>query len=153
MTLRRRVAVASLAISLLGLAGCSEIAPEGGFGLPTLSDADVRSVASARGTALTISAGTLRVESNGCFTFEDAEATDGRRAWIVWPDTAHQDGDEVVLGSGARLGSGDDLSGTATAVDLSDLPDGSSASSYFGSFGRFCDADTRGVIVFADIGS
>lgn len=148
-----RAAVTSLAISLLGLVGCSGMETEAGFGLPTLSDAEAKSVTSAHGSAPTIAVGTLTVESNGCFTLEGSDAADGRRAWIVWPDGAHQDGDVVVLGSGARVGSGNDLSGHATRVDLSDLPGGDSESSYFGSFGRFCGADANGVVVFADVRS
>lgn len=153
MTPTFRVAGTSLAILLLGLVGCSGTESEAGFGLPTLSHTEMQNVTSAPGSTLTTSLGTLRVESNGCFTFEESDAANGRRAWIVWPDTAHQDGSAVVLGSGARLGQGDRLSGHAMHVGLSELPDGSNESSYFGSFGRFCDADANGVVLFTDVGS
>lgn len=153
MTLTFRFAGTSLAVLLLGLVGCSGTEAEAGFGLPTLSHTEMQSAASAPGSTFTSSFGTLRVESNGCFTFEDSDEANGRRAWIVWPDTAHQDGSAVVLGSGVRLGQGDSLSGHATHVHLSDLPDGSNESSYFGSFGRFCDAGANGVVLFTDVHS
>jgi len=153
MTLTFRVAGAGLAISLIGLAGCSGTEPEAGFGLPTLSQTEMQRVASDRGSAFMTGSGTLRVESNGCFTFEESDTADGRRPWIVWPDTASHDGSTVVLGSGARLGQGDDFSGHAVHVDLTDLPDGSNESSYFGSFGRFCEADASGAVLFTDVES
>jgi hypothetical protein len=136
---------------LFGLAGCSATNAEAGFGLPTLDAKQMQSVATVGGSTAETTFGTLIVESNGCFTFEDSSGSEASRAWIIWPDTARQEGDEVVLGSGARLGDGDSLSGRVAYVELSALPEAGNESSYFGSFGRFCDADASGVLLFTDV--
>lgn len=151
MTLTTRVAGATFAMLLFGLVGCTATDSDAGFGLPTLDAEQMQNVVSAAGSTADTRVGTLTVESNGCFTFEDSARSGGSAAWIVWPDTAHQEGDEVVLGSGARLGHGDSLSGRAAYVGLSALPESSNESSYFGSFGRFCDADASGVVLFTDV--
>ena len=147
---RRAGAAVVVGIALAALCGCAS--DEAGFGLPVL-DADDAQAAIASGAAEQASlAGTLRVESNGCFTWSDASgAEDLDGAWIVWPAEARQDGDAVVLGSGARVGENDDIDVVGAAVELDDLPDGANHDSYFGSFGGFCDAGEHGVLVLTEV--
>lgn len=146
-----RVGFVSVVVLLSGLVGCSASDSEAGFGLPTLGADQLQSVRAAAGSTPQERVGTLTVESNGCFTFEDSEHSTDPRVWIVWPDTAHQDGDVVVLESGRRLAQGDSLSASAEYLDLADLPAAGDKTSYLGSFGRFCGADTTGVVVFTDV--
>jgi hypothetical protein len=142
-------AVVLVSVAVAALSGCAST--EAGFGLPVL-DADDAQAAIATGSAEPASqAGTLHVESNGCFTWMAASETDaGNGAWIVWPADARQDADVVVLGSGARVGEDDDLEVEGAVVALEDLPDGATPDSYFGSFGGFCDAGQRGVLVLTE---
>lgn len=124
------------------LAGCAaDPGSEAGFGLPTF-DPDP-------GVATTPIEGSLVVEANGCFTLDSDGFGDG--GWIVWPATARQDGADVVLDSGARLGDGDTLVGEGAVLALADLPAGGNPDSFFGSFGGFCDAGERGVVVLVEV--
>ena len=151
------VSIRSVSILLLGgavlisLTGCSS--SEAGFGLPVLDDAQAESVLAGADADVEPTSGNLAVESNGCFTWRSGsdDAAHADRAWIVWPDDARQDGAEVVLGSGARIGEGAALDVVGAVVALADLPDGNTDDSYFGSFGGFCGADERGVLVVRDI--
>jgi hypothetical protein len=135
------------ALGLVFLSGCTS--SEAGFGLPTL-DASGASAAVAEGDVEPGPvAGTLAVESNGCFTWSTGEAAD--RPWVVWPDDARQDGDGVILGSGERIVAGSELEGVGAKVELADLPGGSNPDSYFASFGTYCSADEAGVLVLTRI--
>ena len=136
------------ALVLMLLTGCSST--EAGFGLPVLDTSDAASVIAAGGTEPRRMSGTLALETNGCFTWRSEEGAE-ERPWIVWPDDARQDGDGVILGSGARIGDGDSLEVVGAVVALAVLPDGKSSSSYFGSFGPFCRADKTGALVLTDI--
>ncbi|BDV31048.1 hypothetical protein [Microbacterium terricola] len=138
------VALAAVIGVVFGLGGCAADDSEAGFGLPTLSPEESAGVLDAAGPAAVD--GALQVETNGCFMWRaDGAPEDG--AWIVWPEGARQDADVVVLSSGDRVGSGDGILGEGDLVTLSDLPSGADPDSYFGSFGAFCGADERGVIV------
>ncbi len=136
-------------VALAALAGCAST--EAGFGLPTLETADAEtaiSTGSAEPGSLT---GALHVESNGCFTWTAANDTDeADGAWIIWPAGGRQDGDAVVLGSGARVGEGGDLEAVGAVVALDDLPQGENHDSYYVSFGEYCGADERGVLVLTE---
>ena len=151
MTGHARVAALLVGVgALLMLGGCA--GSEAGFGLPTLDDQDAGSAIGASGSAAQPRSGHLLVESNGCFTWRADNATrpeDG--AWIVWPADARQDADVVVLGSGERIADGAALDAVGASVDLGDLPEGANADSYFGSFGGFCDAAERGVLVLTSV--
>lgn len=135
----------------IGLVGCSSADSEGGMELPTLAPATQSAVTHQSGATPEPLSGTLIVESSGCFTLDNSARTGGRRAWIVWPETARQDDDEVVLGSGRRIGQGARLNLAGAYVDLASLPDGDDPSSYFGSFGLYCSADDSGVIVLTRV--
>lgn len=145
---RTRVpATVALVIVAGALGGC---AAEAGMGLPTLTpgDRDTVLVQAPRGTASVT--GALSVAGNGCFHWaQPGSPADG--AWVVWPDDARQDGAEVVLDGGDRIGDGDGVRGEGGIVMLDDLPEGAEEQSYFGSFGRFCDADERGVLVLVTV--
>lgn len=133
---RRLLAVGVVAVMLVG---CSDTT--GGFGLPTESPAQP-----IPGTRTEL-AGTLHVESDGCFTWE---GTDGAHRWVVWPRGAGQDltdGARVRV-AGRVIGEGDAVAGSGMLADASVLPQWVDESSYFGSFGRFCGAGTRGIVVF-----
>lgn len=132
---------------LVALAGCAST--EAGFGLPTLSAATAAGILG--GSSPSTVHGTLRTASNGCFLWagEQGSAEDG--AWIVWPDAASEDADVVVLSGAERVRDGDALTAVGAVVRLADLPDGAEQSSYFGSFGRFCAADERGVLVLTEV--
>lgn len=135
-----------VAATMVLLSGCAS--DEGGFGLPTL-DAQDAEAAIASGAAVARSVtGALEVEANGCFTWTGDADEDG--TWIVWPADAEQDADVVVLGSGRRVADGDALDAVGAVVELDDLPDGTNPDSYFGSFGGFCDAAERGVLVLTE---
>jgi len=138
---RAVVPVVLAALALLP-AACS--GNEAGFGLPT-EPAD-ETLAAAR----TDLSGTLHVESDGCFTWQ---GEDGLHRWVVWPRGAGQDmsdGARVRVG-GRLLGEGDEVAGSGTLAEASVLPGWSDENSYFGSFGRFCDADVRGIVVFHEV--
>ncbi|MEU1970369.1 hypothetical protein ABZ477_01795 [Microbacterium sp. NPDC019599] len=145
----RPVAVLALAALVAVISGCSEAESEAGFGLPTLDSEEAAAVAQSAGVPAGSVGGALAVESNGCFTWRSDDEADG--AWLVWPDDARQDGDAVVLGEGARITDGARIAGSGAVVSLADLPDGANADSYFGSFGGFCDADSRGALVLLEV--
>jgi hypothetical protein len=127
-------------------AGCdAEDDTEGGFGLPVRSAAGEVDLATAPVT------GVLRVESDGCFTWEQEEQDGGGRAWVVWPDGAEQDGDRVLLVDGTPVRAGQRLSGTGAVVAAEAFADWANPDSYLGAFGRFCDAGERGVVVLDDV--
>lgn len=138
-----RVAVAAAAgVLLLALTACTSPDDLGGFGLPAQPPDEP-----VPGTRTDVR-GTLRVESNGCFTLE-SEA--GTRRWIVWPSGLESDGDVVRLGGSDAAGDGDELTGVGAEVDPSALPQWENPDSYFYSFGTFCDADALGVIVLDEV--
>lgn len=89
-------------------------------------------------------AGTLRVEGDGCFTWADGPA---EPRWVVWPPSATHDGARVRLGDGTLLGDGDRLEGAGFLGGAEVLPEWDVADSYFRTFGDFCGADERGVVV------
>ena len=154
MTHRRVVLIGAMPTVLVlaaGLAGCSQAESEAGYGLPTLASEAQSAVLAETGASRAAVSGTLVVEPNGCFSLEASDDAGARRAWVVWPDTARQDGDVVVLDSGARIGQGDHLDVSGAYVDLSSLPHGGEASSYFGSFGRYCDAEAVGVLLLTKV--
>ncbi len=143
-----------IAVMLSGCVGADPGSTEGGFGLPTL-DPDAASAALAAGgvEALPLS-GTLAVETNGCFTWDAADASSAEHgAWIVWPASAEQDADSIMLWSGEFVTAGDALAGVGGVVTLGDLPDGANPDSYLAQFGAFCGADERGVLVLVDLTS
>ncbi|WP_461472110.1 hypothetical protein [Microbacterium sp. HJ5] len=150
----RRSIVPVLAVVVAGLAlsacAADDSSTEGGFALPRLPAAEAASIAPDAAPV----DGALQVGPNGCFLFavpgDSAAAAHG--TWIVWPETAEQDGGEVVLAGGTRLGDGDAIVGSGEIVELAELPDGATSESYFGSFGRFCGADRRRVLVLTDLG-
>lgn len=146
---RRVLALAAVAAVVALSSGCSASDSEAGFGLPTLDPEEAASAAASAGSQEQSVNGALAVESNGCFTWRSDDDADG--AWLVWPDDASQDADVVVLGDGRRLTDGDPVAGSAVLVTLADLPDGGNSDSYFGSFGGFCDAGARGVLVVTEI--
>lgn len=133
---------------VLALAGCTS--SEAGFNLPTLSETDAAKFLDLYSEVPRSLAGSLTVESNGCFTW-NSDDPDSDGAWIVWPGDASQDDDEVVLGAGERVGDGDAMNVTAGTVPLEELPQGADQNSYFGSFGLYCEADERGVLMITDI--
>ncbi len=139
------VALFALALSFTGCA-TADTGTEAGFGLPRMTAQDV---ADAITVPAADRAGALDVASNGCFHWSSADDDDG--AWIVWPEDAEQDADVVVLGSGERIGADSALTGRGRIVELADLPAGGDPDSYFGSFGRFCGADSAGVLVLEDV--
>ena len=147
----RAMGVTVIVIAAAATVGCAQggADSEAGFGLPTLSAPDAAAVAAERSPV----EGALVVEANGCFTFAHPDGAAAGRAWIVWPDGSRQDGDEVVLASGVRVGAGAPLVGEGAVVALAQLPDGGSRDSYFGSFGRFCGADERGVLILTRVTS
>ena len=57
----------------------------------------------------------------------------------------------MLLGSRERVGDGDQLSVNASTVLLDELPSGDDPDSYFGSFGQFCGADQRGVLLVTEV--
>lgn len=135
------------------LAGCAgEANDEGGFGLPVLSAGSAQEVLTGARAMVQAREGVLSVQDDGCFTWAGAGDADG--AWIVWPESAQPDPDDgglVVLDGGASVGDGSKLTARGGLVDLGDLPDGANADGYFGSFGGFCGADERGVLVLLDV--
>ena len=145
---RRRSAVIGFLVVAISLAGCSS--DLAGFGLPRLSANDAASVFDVGGRTAALVTGALNVESNGCFTWESDDA-DSDGSWIVWPEDAAQDGGEVILGSRERVGDGDELRVNAGTVLLDEMPSGDDPDSYFGSFGRFCGADERRVLLLTEV--
>ncbi|GAA2980585.1 hypothetical protein GCM10010460_15260 [Microbacterium terrae] len=148
MSVRRALSIALAGLVVCATAtGCSDPGARAGFGLPTLDPPDAEEIA---GTAAEQLYGAVAVESNGCFTWRaDEPGSDPDGAWIVWPDGAHQDDDEVVLATG-EVGDGDPVAAIGAVVEVDDLPGGSNADSYFGSFARFCGADETGVLVLTE---
>ena len=123
---RRAGAAVLVGIALAAFCGCAS--DEAGFGLPVLDTDDAQAAIASGSSEPASLAGTLHVESNGCFTWSAAsEADDSDGAWIVWPAEARQDADVVVLGSGARVGENDDLEVVGAVVALDDLPDGATS--------------------------
>lgn len=142
-------------IALLAVTACggSLDSSEGGFGLGELSAEDTAEVFASAGVAPEPMNGQLRVQDNGCFTWSGEQA-DG--AWIVWPESAGLDGEnggQVMLDGGERVGDGSPLRGAGAVVALEDLPGGSNPDSYFASFGGYCGADAAGVVVFTEVAS
>jgi hypothetical protein len=151
--MRRAVPVlATVVVAASVLTGCGVSgSDEGGFGPGTLAQEDARSAFDSAGVAARALQGMLRVRDDGCFTWSGDE---GDGAWIVWPDTVESDADDggrVVLQDGAVVSDGTTLSAEGAVVTLADLPDGGDPDSYFGSYGRFCDADARGVMLLSDV--
>jgi hypothetical protein len=138
----RLTGAAAAGTLLLALAACSAVDHTAGLGLPTQPPDDP--VPGARADV----GGTLRVESNGCFTLESDA---GDRRWIVWPAGFAADGDAVRLAGSQRAGDGDRLAGVGADVDASALPAWTDVDSYFHSFGVFCDADRLGVVVLDEV--
>lgn len=142
--------MATIAVLLVSICGCSG-STHSGYGLPTLAPEAQRQVLEDSGRSPVSLDGSLRIESNGCMTLDDSSLTGEVQAWIIWPDTAHQDGDAVILDSGSKLVDGDSIGGAGAYIDLTALPDAAEASSYFASFGRFCDAAERGVVLLTEV--
>ena len=137
--------------ALMWLTGCGSSSSQAGFGLLVLDSSDAGAAIASGSAASGSHAGTLTVESNGCFTWHATDEAEADSAWIVWPEGARQDGAEVVLGSGEHAADGDALDAVGAIVSLADLPDGATDSSYFASFGQFCGADERGVLVLTEV--
>ena len=124
---------------------------EAGFGLGELAPEDARAVLDRAGVTARPLQGALRVRDDGCFTWAGDEA-DG--AWIVWPDVVQADPDDgarVVLVGGQMVSDGAALSARGALVGLAELPDGRNPDSYFGAYGRFCGADSGGVMLLSDV--
>lgn len=128
------------ATALLTLAGCGALGDaEVGFGVPRQNQID--EVTSVREPIN----GTIDVAGDGCMNLA---LPTGETRWIVWPPDAEQgDSGDIVLSGGQEFGDGDAITGVGALVTLADLPGGSDADGYFGSFGGFCDADDAGVVV------
>ncbi|WP_447924456.1 hypothetical protein [Georgenia muralis] len=139
----RAAAVGLTAMAVL--AGCTDATDDalGGFGLPVLDPDDVP------GEREQLS-GVMHVESNGCFTWTgEGDPDEGR--WVVWPRGAEQDGDRVRLAGGDEVTDGDTITGSGLRADAAALPDWELTDSYFRSFGTFCGADERGIVVLDDV--
>ena len=148
--LRRSLAPALLPLVVL-LSACGVDDTLGGFGLPELDASDRAEVLAGAGASAESVTGTLSILDDGCHTFSGTGAADG--AWIVWPaGTAAVDGDngQVRLSDGTLAVDGTALTGSGAVVLLDDLPGGENPDSYFASFGTFCGADDRGVLVLED---
>jgi hypothetical protein len=133
---RRGLAAGAVCLALSGCGAPSD--SEGGFGLPR--QPDDAPVPGARESL----DGVLRVEADGCFTWESGS---GERRWVLWPPGSEDAGAQVRLPDGALVGDGQALSGTGALVGATALPQWESADSYFRSFGTFCDAGDTGVVV------
>lgn len=143
--MRHRVPWLSAAAVLL-LAACGTDDPDqgmAGFGLPTVAPDDIDG-------PRTELAGTLHVERDGCFTWSGDDDVSERR-WAVWPASASHDGDHVALGDGSTVTEGDAVVGTGVRAEASSLPEWDERDSYFHSFGTFCGAAERGIVVFDDV--
>lgn len=156
--MRARARRTSYALALLPLAlpiiACGADDTLGGFGLPQLDAADRAEVLTDAGASTGPVEGTLSILDDGCHTFSGTGPADG--AWIVWPSgTAPVDGDkgQVRLVDGTTAVDGSALVGAGAVVTLADLPGGENQDSYFASFGTFCGADQRGVLVLEDAAS
>jgi len=144
-----RVSALVLAAAALvaSLGACAD--DEAGLGLPTLSPDEADALV---GTSVENATGALHVESNGCFSWRAGDAAaDADAPWIVWPEGFEQDDDGVLLAGGGRAAEGTAMTVSGVLVLLDALPDGATPDSYLGSFGRFCHADERGVIVLTDV--
>lgn len=132
------------ATALLALAGCGALGDaEVGFGVPRQNQIDEVTAERAPVNGTVVDAG------NGCL---QRAMEDGSHPWIVWPPNAgpgHADEDfeSAVEVEGVEYGDGSPVTGVGALVTLADLPCGSNADSYFGSFGGFCDAAETGVVV------
>lgn len=97
--------------------------------------------------------GVLRVGADGCQRVRvDEPAGSTADRWAVWPTG----GDLAADGYGAAVDGetyvdGDAVTGTGRLVDLAALPNGASPGSYFNGSGRYCHADTSGVLVMDDV--
>ncbi|MCV2395170.1 hypothetical protein OEB99_12705 [Actinotalea sp. M2MS4P-6] len=94
----------------------------------------------------------MRIDANGCV---DIELGSGEPRWVVWPAAsqagAADDGSQVVL-DGRPLVDGDKIQGTGLVTDATSLPGwGDSDGGYFGELGRYCGADSSGVVVFDEV--
>lgn len=149
---RPALLVATVIVAVSVLTGCATSgADEAGYGLGSLAAQDAHAALDRAGVTAEELRGTLLVRPDGCFTWSGDE---GDGAWIVWPDSAvpdPDDGGRVVLPGGPVVSDGSTLSGQGSLVTLADLPEGDNPDSYFGSYGGFCDADTRGVILLTDV--
>lgn len=138
----KQAATTVLCLSLAACAVQEGASDEAGFGLPVQpSDAALPGV---REDVL----GTLRVESNGCFTLE---LDGGGRPWLVWPPGATQEGAVVVLPGGDEVGDGDRLVAVGAPATAEALPGWSEPDSYFHAFGTFCEAHQRGVVLLDEV--
>ena len=129
------------------LAACSSSDTTVGYDLPRLRDVTGLDIATSP------LQGVVHVTERGCFTLDVVtpadRAADG--LWILWPDDAVQDDETVHLPGDVDLTEGSHLSGDATILPLADLPNGSDENTRIGGFGRFCGADTSGVVVLQRI--
>lgn len=80
-------------------------------------------------------AGDVISSRDGCLYLD---VGDGRLRWIIWPD----EGSVVAAGN---------VTGSGVLADADVLPDWSSEDSYYGAFGRYCSADTRGIVVLDEV--
>lgn len=138
-----------LVLACAALTGCAG-SSEAGFGLPTLSSADAAHALG--GTHPATLHGKLRTDSNGFFLWAGTSGTPEDGAWIVWPDSAAQDAAGVVVDSSQRLRDGDAVTAVGAVAAFDDLPEAADHVSYFGSFGRFCGAPGRGILVLTRVG-
>jgi hypothetical protein len=136
--MRSRVTAVTAALLL---AGCGDAGAEGGFGVPRQpADAPLPG-------ARTEIRGTVQVESNGCLTLDTGS---GAPRWIVWPAAQEADQGQPVL-DGRVVADGDELTGTGTVASADVLPDSSDPNGYFGSYGAFCAAEQKGIVVLDDV--
>ena len=136
--MRSRVRVVAAALLL---AGCGDAGDEGGFGVPRQpADAPLPG-------ARTEIRGTVQVESNGCLNLDTGS---GEPRWIVWPAGQEDDQGQPVL-DGRVVADGDELTGTGAVVSADVLPDWSDPNGYFGSYGAFCAAGRKGIVVLDDV--
>ena len=129
-----------VAITLL-LAGCGDTGDEGGFGVPR-QPAD----APLPGTRTELR-GTVQVESNGCLTLDTGR---GEPRWIIWPAEQEDHLGQPVL-DGRAVEDGDELAGTGAVTSADVLPDWPNPDGYFGSYGAFCAAGRKGIVVLDDV--
>ena len=137
--MRTRAGLVGTAVLLL--AGCGVTGDEAGFGVPRQPAGPPLA-----GTRTEIR-GTVRVESNGCLTLDTGS---GERRWIVWPAGQEENQGRPAL-DGRLVTDGDELTGTGSVVSADALPDWSYRDSYFGSYGAFCGAGQKGIVVLDDV--
>ncbi|MGW8483767.1 hypothetical protein ACWGJP_11555 [Microbacterium sp. NPDC055903] len=150
---RRRTLVSWSVLGMLLLTGCvGQGADEGGFGLPELDAHDAAEVFVDAGVEPVPVAGGIVTLDNGCHTWSGQGSADG--AWVVWPSDVGLDpeaGGAAVLADGTVVDEETVLSGAGALIELEQLPGGGNPDSYFSSFGSFCDAGERGVLVLAEV--